>query len=160
MTVTDPFHHTPIRAYFSHSYRPEDKHTNLFFWEFFNKYNFRFAVDRKPDPPTPMYIPYIEWLMRQSACFVAVIPRREDSPFFHVSRYQVFESELASLVKKPRLLFIQKGLPEYLFKGDEEEICYFDPIWYESDAQKAEFKEKYEILIKKALVDCHSSIEG
>jgi hypothetical protein len=141
---------TPIRAYFSHSYRPEDKYRNLFFWEFFRQENFRFAVDKKPDSPTPMYIPYIEWLMRQSACFVAVIPRRPNSKFYQVSHYQVFESELASLAHKPRLLFVEKGLPGHLFHGQDDEICYFDSQWYQSENQKAEFREKSQILIKKA----------
>jgi hypothetical protein len=139
-----------IRTYFSHSYRTEDKHRNLFFWELFSKEGFYFTVDRKPEIPTPMYISYLEWLMRRSTCFISVVPRRSepDSPY-NCSRYQIFENGLAIRARKPRLIFVEDGLPEYLFRGSEEEICVFHPTRYRE--QEKQFQAKAKKLVQKAL---------
>ena len=146
--------HEHVRGYFSHSYRPEDKERNLFFWELFNDAGFYFTVDRKPEPdkPKPMYVSYLEWLMRRSTCFIAVIPRRNDSDSqYNCSCYQVFENELAYMVRKPRLIFVEDKLPGSLFRGTNEEICYFHPLWYRE--HEKEFREKAKNLIDKVALN-------
>jgi hypothetical protein len=52
--------------------------------------------------------------MWRSACFVAVIPHRDDAPPFSCSPYQVFENGLAIRAKKPRLIFVEEGLDDPL----------------------------------------------
>ncbi|MEW5871231.1 MAG: TIR domain-containing protein [Chloroflexota bacterium] len=138
-----------IRAYFCHSYRSEDKHRNLFFWNLFSEAGFYFTVDQKPFANAPMDITYVEWLMRRSDCFIAVIPRRPrpEAPN-GCSPYQFFENGLAVRAHKPRLIFAEESLPHRLFRGLEEEICFFHPTRYEE--QVSEFRKNALQLIKKA----------
>ena len=138
-----------IRAYFSHSYRPEDKHRNLFFWEMFSDQGCYFTVDQKPYPEIPMDVTYLEWLMNRSDCFIAVIPKRyeKNSPD-GCSPYQSFENGLAVRANKPRLIFAEDGLPEHLFLGSPDEICFFPPTRYKE--QEPIFREKAHKLLEKA----------
>jgi hypothetical protein len=140
---------TGIRAYFSHSYRPEDKHRNLFFWEMFSDQECYFTVDPKPNNDAPMDITYLEWLMRYSDCFIAVIPNRvgPNSPD-GCSPYQSFENALSRRADKPRLVFAENNLPEQLFQGREEETCFFHPTRYRQE--KTKFLEKVDRLLEKA----------
>jgi hypothetical protein len=140
---------TGIRAYFSHSYRSEDKRRNLFFWEMLSDRGCYFTVDPKPYNNAPMEITYLEWLMRYSDCFIAVIPKREgpNSPD-GCSPYQSFENALARRAGKPRLVFAEHDLPENLFQGLEEEICFFHPTMYRQEESK--FREKVDRLLEKA----------
>ena len=114
-----------IQAYFSHSYRADDKKVNLFFWELFSKENFYFAVDPKSGK---LVIPHLEMMMRNSDCFIAIITRRlemidaigkislpnHETHWTH-SPYIAFENYLAELTSKPRLIFIERGLDPHLF---------------------------------------------
>src|SRR6516225_5943882 len=105
-----------LMAYFSHSYKPEDARVNLHFWRMLSRHGLYFAVDPKSDddpaPPDvrPMDVTYLEWLMEQSACFVAVVPFRKGSQPRNCSRYQLFEYRLAVRAKKPRLVFYEQDL--------------------------------------------------
>jgi hypothetical protein len=76
-----------LLTYFSHSYRPAEKEINLFFWELLSQYNLYFTVDAKKSNDEPMDITYLEWMMHRCACFVAVIPRRDDALPYHCSPY-------------------------------------------------------------------------
>lgn len=114
-----------LLAYFSHSYRPSEKEINLFFWELLSKHSLYFTVDSEENRDKPMDISYLEWMMRRCACFVAVIPRRDDSPPYNCSPYQVFENSLAIRAKKPRLIFVEEGLDETIFGVQPEEVCSF-----------------------------------
>jgi hypothetical protein len=116
-------------AYFSHSYRPEDKELNLFFWELLSRHHLYFTVDSEENKDMPMHVSYLEWMMRRSACFVAVIPRREDSPPCYCSPYQVFENGLAIRAGKPRLIFVEAGLDETLFGIRPGEVYAFRRHW-------------------------------
>jgi len=116
-------------AYFSHSYRPEDKEINLFFWQLLSRHHLYFTVDSEENKNKPMHVSYLEWMMRRSACFVAVIPRREDSLPYYCSPYQVFENGLAIRASKPRLIFVEAGLDETLFGAKYGEVYPFRRGW-------------------------------
>jgi hypothetical protein len=102
-------------AYFSHSYKPEDRDINLFFWSLFSEEGFFFTVD---PPSDDLSIPYLESMMSQSNCFVAVIPRRDDKPG-GCSPYILFEYGLAVQAQKPLLVFVEQGVPGDPFPRDE-----------------------------------------
>lgn len=139
-----------LLAYFSHSYRPSEKEVNLFFWELLNKHHLYFTVDAEEDRGSPMDISYLEWMMQRSACFVAVIPRRDDSPPYNCSPYQVFENSLAIRAKKPRLIFVEAGLDETIFGVRPDEVCTFRrrEEWLEED--KDEFVKSARLLARRA----------
>ncbi len=124
-----------LLAYFSHSYRPSEKEINLFFWDLLSKHHLYFTVDSEENRGKPMDISYLEWMMRRSACFVAVIPRRDDSPPYNCSPYQIFENGLAIRAKKPRLIFVEKGLNETIFGVRPGEVYSFrrEKEWLEEE---------------------------
>ncbi|MBC7876984.1 MAG: TIR domain-containing protein [Anaerolineales bacterium] len=118
-----------IQAYFSHSYRSEDREVNLPFWELFSKEGFFFTIDPKSDT---FIIPQLERLMRYSDCFIAVVTRRskeftkidnitlsKPQTIMTYSPYIAFENFLAELAAKPRLLFVEHGLDSNVFGTDE-----------------------------------------
>jgi hypothetical protein len=137
-----------IRTYFSHSYRPEDKHRNWFFWQLFRDSKFYFTVDAKTDDDLPMSVASLERLMRRSQCFVAVVPRRASrDPSVQCSPYQIFESNLALRADKPRLIFLENDLPSSPFNASDDEIVTFDPTAYET--QRREFERRAAALISR-----------
>lgn len=114
-----------LMAYFSHSYRPVDNPVNLHFWEMFSERGLSFAVDPPSRGRRPMDVTYLEWLMAQSACFVAVIPRREDAPSPFCSPYQLFEYRLAVRAGMPRLIFLQDDLEARRLGIDPDDVMIF-----------------------------------
>lgn len=139
-----------LLAYFSHSYRAADKEINLFFWQLLSKQNLYFTVDSEKNRGKPMYVSYLEWMMRRSSCFVAVIPRRPDSQPYNCSPYQVFENGLAIRAAKPRLVFVEAGLDENLFGYKPYEVCSFRRRrrWLEEDTKR--FVEAVHVLSERA----------
>lgn len=125
-----------IQAYFSHSYRADDRDVNLFFWRLFSKHGFYFTVDPKSERT---FVPHLERMMRLSDCFIAVVPQRLETlksigdvflPEPHTipthSPYIEFESRLSERENyKPRLVFVESGLDASLF-GKENEFQFFD----------------------------------
>lgn len=125
----------PIQAYFSHSYRAEDRDMNLFFWKLFSEQGFYFTVDPKSERT---FVPHLERLIRLSDCFVAIVTRRRStvqqvggvvlpqpqSVVTH-SPYIEFENRLAARSGKPRLVFVEQGLDANLF-GTRERVHTFD----------------------------------
>jgi hypothetical protein len=98
-------------AYFSHSYRAEDRDVNSFFWELFHEHKFFFTVD----PGSSVFsIPYLESMMLRSNCFVAVIPRRQNVPNL-CSPYILFEYGLAVQARKPSLVFVEQDVDSSVF---------------------------------------------
>jgi hypothetical protein len=140
----------PLLAYFSHSYRAVDKEINLSFWQLLSDQNLYFTVDSEENRGKPMYVSYLEWMMRRSSCFVAVIPRRQDSPPYNCSPYQVFENGLAIRAAKPRLVFVEAGLDETLFGDRPYEVYSFRrrKRWLEEDAER--FAEAAQMLAERA----------
>lgn len=134
-----------IQAYFSHSYRKDDREVNLAFWKLFHENGFYFAIDPKSDDPSDnqFNITYLEKLMRSSDCFIAVVTRRKKvAPDGRVtnthSPYIAFENFLAELAEKPRLVFIESGLSRSVF-GSSASVYTFDRNLLET--QINDFKE-------------------
>lgn len=111
----------PVTAYFSHSYRPEDRHVNMEVWKHLNALGVVFAVDPpdRKDRPRPMDITFLERMMQQSDCFIAIVPDRargqadpRDGAGGHVSwsTYQALEYRLAVRANKPCLLIVEQGI--------------------------------------------------
>jgi CHAT domain/TIR domain len=119
-----------LMTYFSHSYQAQDARINLHFWRMLSRHGLYFAVDPKseedPAPPdvAPMDVTYLEWLMEQSACFVAVVPFRKERPARNCSPYQLFEYRLAVRAKKPRLIFFEKDLEASLFDQRDRPVPF------------------------------------
>lgn len=124
-----------IQAYFSHSYRAEDRNVNLFFWQLFSERGFFFTVDPKSDRT---FVPHLERMIRFSDCFVAIVTRRletvksigsvilpQPQVVWTHSPYIEFENRLSVRSGKPRLIFVESGLDSNLF-GPAEEVHVFD----------------------------------
>jgi nucleoside phosphorylase len=111
-----------IPAYFSHSYRPEDRGVNQFFWKLFWNNDFSFTVDPESDN---FSIPHLELMMRWSACFVAVATHRPQQKFYKSSPFIAYEYGLAVRAQKPRLVFVESGVTRQYFPEDSV-VCAFD----------------------------------
>lgn len=124
-----------IQAYFSHSYRAEDRNVNLFFWRLFSEQGFFFTVDPKS---SRTFVPHLERMIKHSDCFIAVVTRRlevvksigtvilpQPQIVWTHSPYIQFENRLAFRSGKPRLIFVESGLDANLF-GSLEEVHVFD----------------------------------
>jgi hypothetical protein len=66
---------TRIPAFFSHSYRPDDRTVNRFFWDLFFEQTFSFVVDAQSDG---LSIPYMEFIIQRTPCFVSVVTARPE----------------------------------------------------------------------------------
>jgi hypothetical protein len=86
-----------IPTYLSHSYRAEDRKLNHYFWELLWQGGFLVQVDPRSDDPRAniFSIPYLELMMQRSACFVAVIPLRQEQLRDRCSPYILWEYGLA-----------------------------------------------------------------
>jgi nucleoside phosphorylase len=104
-----------IPTFLSHSYKPEDRRINEHFWHKFWHEDFAFTVDPKS---SRVSIPHLEHTLRYSACFVGVVTLREEQPRYLTSPYLLFEYGLAVQAKKPRLVFVEKGVSGQYFEED------------------------------------------
>jgi hypothetical protein len=111
-----------ILAYFSHSYKPEDREVNSFFWELFSEAGYFFTVDPKSNV---FSIPYLESMMLRSNCFVAVIPRRPASAL-GCSPYILFEYGLAKEAQKQLLVFVEQDVNSEWFEREGERVITFN----------------------------------
>jgi len=106
---------TRIPIYLSHSYRPEDRAVNRFFWEVFWRAGFAFTVD--PKSTDQLSIPHLELMMQRSAGFVAIAPYRPDQERYKTSPYIVFEHNMAVRAKKPRLVLAEARVAGHPYDG-------------------------------------------
>jgi nucleoside phosphorylase len=99
----------PLRvpSYFSHSYRPEDRAVNRFFHDIFWERGFAFTVDPRVGP---MSTTRLEMMMRRSACFLAIVTRRDEEPHYRCSPFVVYENGLAVQAQKPRLVLVERNV--------------------------------------------------
>ncbi|GAA1577950.1 hypothetical protein GCM10009789_34260 [Kribbella sancticallisti] len=110
-----------IPAYFSHSYRHQDRVVNEFFWNLLWATGLTLTVDPESES---LSIPYLEYMMKRSAAFVAVVTRRPEQETYQCSPFMVFEYGLAVRAQKPRLVFVESGVSKELF-GSGDEVLYF-----------------------------------
>jgi hypothetical protein len=112
-----------IPTYFSHSYRLEDQEINETFWRLFSQAGFSFFVD----PPSDTTIhTHLERMMGRCSACVAVISRRRDVARFFCSRFVLYEYGLSLQARRPRLLLIDRRVPNSPFQAlPPEQIHYF-----------------------------------
>ncbi len=136
MTITTSIRtRQAVQAYFSHSYRADDRAVNLFFWRLFSEHGFFFTVDPKSGRT---FVPHLERMIRHSDCFIAVVTRRlelvktigrvqlpQPQVVWSYSPYIQLENRLAFRSGKPRLIFVESGLDANQF-GSSEEVHVFD----------------------------------
>jgi hypothetical protein len=110
-----------IVAYLSHSYRHADRKVNEFFWKLFWENGVTFAVDPESEQ---LSVPYLELMMKRSSAFVGIVTRRPEELIYQSSPFMVFEHGLAVQAHKPKLLFVESGVPKYFFP-DGPQTMYF-----------------------------------
>ncbi|HKS98378.1 MAG TPA: TIR domain-containing protein [Rugosimonospora sp.] len=110
-----------IPTYLSHSYRVPDRGVNRFFHELFWDNGFALTVDPQS---YALSTTHLETMMRDSACFVAVVPRRDEQPRYRCSPFAVYEYGLAVQAHKPRLIIIEAGVPRWCFPEDDRTIVF------------------------------------
>ena len=138
-----------ILAYFSHSYKPEDREVNSFFWELFSEAGYFFSVDAKSNV---FSIPYLESMMLRSNCFVAVIPRRPASAI-GCSPYILFEYGLAKEAQRPLLVFVEQDVNSEWFERDRERVITFNRQRLES--HRGDFRDSIERLARRVRGESH-----
>jgi hypothetical protein len=105
-----------IPTYLSHSYRTADRDVNQFFFDLLWPHGFAFMVDPKS---TTMSTTSLEMMMRDSACFVAVVTRRDDQRRYRCSPFAVYEYGLAVQDHTPRLVFLEAGVAARHFDPED-----------------------------------------
>ena len=137
-----------IPTYFSHSYRPEDRACNEFFWKEFAKRGFYFSVDPPSDVNTHTHL---ERMMNESSCYVAVINERLESPKYRCSLSILSELGMSLQAQRPRLLIVDKEIAnsELFEQFSHEEILPFsaDPLAVDPE----ELEQKIKKLQERAL---------
>jgi nucleoside phosphorylase len=114
--------HAPrIPTYLSHSYRAPDRDVNQFFHELFWKRGFAFTADPQSHAVSTTHL---EMMMRRSACFVAVVTRRDEQPHYRCSPFAVYEHGLAIQAHKPRLVFVEANVPRRCFPDEEHTVVF------------------------------------
>src|SRR5215472_17206584 len=122
--MTDAGSNRTFRAYFSHSYRWQQKELNHFVWKTLSP-NFFFTVDPPDVDRQPMLVPHLETMMLRSHCFIAVIARRDDLGPQLCSPYQLFENALAIRTRRPRLLIVSRDIDSALLGPASEGLVPF-----------------------------------
>lgn len=110
-----------IPASFSHSYRHQDRAVNEFFWNLLWASGLTLTVDPESES---LSIPYLEYMMKRSAAFVAVVTRRPEQDTYQCSPFMVYEYGLAVRAQKPKLVFVESGVSKELFPSGDE-VLYF-----------------------------------
>jgi len=116
----------PFLAYFSHSYRWQQKELNHFIWEQLRS-DFFFTVDPPDVDRQPMQVSHLEAMMLHSRCFIGLIARREDLGAEPCSPYQLFENALAIRARRPRLLIVSDDIDAALLGPPPDQILRFQP---------------------------------
>jgi hypothetical protein len=129
-----------IPTYLSHSYRPEDRAVNLYFWKLFWDAGFAFTV--APRSGT-FSISHLELMMRRSSCFVGLATHRPDVSNYLTSAYQVYEYGMAVLAQKPRLVFVEAGVAGRFFEQSRTIVFRRADISDEDDEPRAPTRWKY-----------------
>ncbi len=134
-----------ITAYCSHSYKENDIPVNLYFWNLFSEQGIMFSVDPKSDF---LSIPYLEKMMQNSSCFVAIIPFRPEQKKTRCSPFILFENGIAIHQNKPKLILLESRISEKYFGYNNTEILVFNR--YNLHAKEHKFIFAISELVKKA----------
>jgi TIR domain len=131
-----------ISAYFSHSYRPEDREVNEYFWKLFWEAGFTFTVDPRSGR---LSIPHVELLVRRNACFAAVVTYRPEEDHYQASPYIVFEYGLAVQADKPRLVFVDRRAARHHYEGTRRLVFDRDAIAEDRDRHVAAIRQLHDL---------------
>jgi nucleoside phosphorylase len=112
------------QLYLSHSYRGRDRRVNEFFWELFWDAGFTFSVDPQSKV---LSVPYLEYMMKGSAGYAAVVTLRPEQKYYLCSPYVLYEYGLARLAQKPRLIFVEQDVSDRYFAESGESLQVYDP---------------------------------
>ncbi len=134
-----------VSAYFSHSYRVDDESLNLYFWNLFSEAGIWFSVDPKSDF---LSVPYLEWMMHTSGCYVAVAPFRAEEDYTRCSPFIVFEYEMALRSNKPMLVLVEESVGEHVFGPESPQVCTFDRDALDADRDR--FRSLIDLLARQA----------
>ena len=145
---------TQIPVYFSHSYRAEDRDVNIFFWEMLSDHGFLLTIDQQSDDV--LSVPYLELMMRHSACFVAIVTLRAEEKFYLCSRYISFEYSLAARARLPHLIFVEQGVNNTFFGG--QACVYFNRQLLQN--HKTMFEERIEQLRARSITYTNVAMRG
>lgn len=139
-----------IPTYLSHSYRWEDRELNFYFWKLLWRAGFLVQVDRRSDDPSAKIfsIPYLELMMQQSTCFVAVIPLRQEEVMDKCSPYILWEYGLAVQSKKPRVVFVEKDVTGRYFPENKPGLQTFNRN--DLEARKSYYENELAQLARKS----------
>jgi hypothetical protein len=137
-----------IPTYLSHSYWPQDREVLRHFWNLFWEAGFAFTVD--PKSPEQLSIPHLELMMRRSACFVAIVPYREEQERYRTSPYIVYEHNLAVRAKKPRLVIAEAQVAGHPF--DDKRLSVFP---HDDPASAAGLRQLIKDLREQSLPHAH-----
>lgn len=113
-----------VPVYLSHSYRPDDRDVNGYFWRAFHDAGFSFTVD--PVSPS-LDTMTLELMMARSAGFVAVVPFRQEEERYRCSPFILYEYGLAVQAHQPRLVLRDKRVPPRSFRTRGTIDVEFDP---------------------------------
>jgi nucleoside phosphorylase len=108
-------------TYLSHSYRVPDRDLNRFFHDLFWDNGFAFTVDPQSHS---LSTTHLEMMMRRSACFLGVVTRRDEQPYYRCSPFAVYEYGLAVQAHKPRLLIVEAGVPQRYFPEEKHTVVF------------------------------------
>lgn len=94
-----------IPVYLSHSYRREDRDLNEFFFELL----WQAGLTAMVDPQSATFSrPYLESMMRRTPGYIAIVPRRRETPVYQCSPYIVYENRVAALAQRPKAIFVEE----------------------------------------------------
>jgi len=137
-----------IPTYFSHSYREEDRDLNVFFWELFHNNGFAFTVDSRS---RSISTPHLELMMKRSACFVAVVVRRDDQKRYRCSPFARYEFGLAVQANVRSMVLVERGVPARWFpQGPRRTSRVFDRDRLDERALTREVEEFARVTLPDA----------
>lgn len=110
-----------IPAYLSHSYRAEDRDINRFVHDLCWDHGLALTVDPQCGPISTTRL---EMMMRRSACFVAVVTRRDDQPEYRCSPFIVFEYGLAVRAHTRRLVLLENYVSGAYFPEQHNTVTF------------------------------------
>ena len=139
-----------IPTYFSHSYRPGDRDLNISFWKMFHDNRFAFTVDPRSGP---LSTPHLEHTMKQSACFVAVVTRRDGQRRYRCSPFARYEFGLAVQANVRSLVLVERGVPARWFpEGPRRSRWVFDRNRLGGNRLMREIEEFAEMSLPEAYI--------
>jgi nucleoside phosphorylase len=136
-----------VSTFFSHSYWPEDREVNEYFWKLFWEAGFAFTV--APRSGT-LSIPHVELSIRRSASYAAVVTHRPEVSRYLTSPRLVFEYGLAVQADKPRLVFIDRRAARHHYEDTRRLVFDRDAIARDRDRHVVAIRQLHDLSVRHA----------